>query len=99
LTRFVISHLGLKIMIRWYPWYSAEQVLNLPLLFKQSSCCYRKVYEFEVHLVHAQVGGWLWSALDSCWIFCQSESQDHARLVWGQQIQVSSHLKSMNLIG
>ncbi|CAL5020002.1 unnamed protein product [Urochloa decumbens] len=25
-TRFAISHLGLKIKIRWYPWYSAGQV-------------------------------------------------------------------------
>uniref|UniRef100_A0A0A9HCP7 Carboxypeptidase n=1 Tax=Arundo donax TaxID=35708 RepID=A0A0A9HCP7_ARUDO len=25
-TRFVISHLGLKTKIRWYPWYSAGQV-------------------------------------------------------------------------
>nr|CAB3451344.1 unnamed protein product [Digitaria exilis] len=25
-TRFAISHLGLKVKIRWYPWYSAGQV-------------------------------------------------------------------------
>jgi hypothetical protein len=28
-TRFAISHLGLKIKTRWYPWYSAGQVLKL----------------------------------------------------------------------
>jgi len=50
-TRFAISHLGLKIKTRWYPWYSAGQVLNLKLVFKQSWCCCCNVSEFEMHLV------------------------------------------------
>ena len=32
-TRFALSHLGLKAKIRWYPWYTAGQVLMMPLLF------------------------------------------------------------------